>query len=518
MTDQPQLPGYDLLQQLGAGGAGQVWAVRRADGVRCAAKFVADAEGADAALRHEAALLQSLRHEHVVRLYEVVTIDDGAVALVMQLAEGGSLADSLRSRDHLTPGELVTVLCPVARAVHDLHSMGLIHGDLSPGNVLFTQEGKPLIADLGFAHLAGQDGSQVWGTESWAAPEVLAGEPLTPASDVYSLGAIAWSAVVGNPPEPAAFRPSLADVAPGLEPELHDLILACLSHTPHSRPTPEDFALRLWQVAPPDPAPVQGSPGRRTAGPLPADDPGSALTRRIRDDAQREAVGRHRAEVVGVIPVWRRASTLRTVGGAAFVGLLAGILMLTGNDPPATAGRGSTTATPASATAGRAAQSLRSAATPLDTTGRMHRPGNATSSAADSPVAVSPQQQLLRSPATVLQRLVDARARAWTSGRPGELSNSVAPGSTAYRADSADLSTARQRGVRYVGLSFRVHEAHLLTGSSSTPQVEATVDRSGYVAREGGRSTPVAAAPAQHVRIALLSTPAGWRIVSWTAA
>ncbi|MDQ2850915.1 MAG: protein kinase, partial [Actinomycetota bacterium] len=175
MDDQPTLRGYELLQLLGVGGAGQVWAVARADGVRFAAKFVtgsaADTDGTETALRHEAAVLQSLHHEHVIRLYEVVPTDGDAIALIMQLAEGGSLADSLRTRDHLTPGELVTVLCPIARAMHDLHSMGLVHGDLSPGNVLFTHRGKPLIADLGFSRLAGHDDEPTWVTEHWAAPE-----------------------------------------------------------------------------------------------------------------------------------------------------------------------------------------------------------------------------------------------------------------------------------------------------------------------------------------------------------
>lgn len=409
MTDLPLLPGFDLLQQLGAGGVGQVWAVRRADGVRFAAKFVTDAEGAGDALRHEAAVLRELRHEHVVRLYEVVHTDDETVALVMQLAEGGSLADSLRTRDHLTPGELVTVLCPVARALHDLHSMGLIHGDLSPGNLLFTHEGKPLIADLGFAHLAGHDcadGSSIWATESWSAPELLAGEALTPASDVYSLGAIAWCAVVGSPPGPAALRPDLADIAPGLSPELHDLILSCLSHTPQSRPTPEDFALTLWLVAPADPAPVQGSPGGRLTGAATTDDPGSALTRRIRDDAARENNGRHRAEVV-TIPLWRRRAILRTIGAASFVGLVAGTLMLAGNDYSARAGRGSAASGAVRTVAVHTSVKARSTAARPEAT----RSTTPTSAPAASGVTLSPQQQLRRTPGIVLQRLVDARAR-----------------------------------------------------------------------------------------------------------
>lgn len=513
MSDRPQLPGYDVLQQLGTGGAGRVWAVRRADAMRFAAKVVTDVQGADDALRHEAALLQAIRHEHVVRLYDVVRAGDDAVALVMQLAEGGSLADSLRTRDHLTPGELVTVLCPVARALHDLHSMGLIHGDLSPSNLLFTQEGKPLIADLGFAHLAGQEDSSLWGSESWSAPEVMAGEPPTPASDVYSLGAIAWSAVAGGPPEHAALRPDLADLAPSLSPELHDLIVASLSHLPQSRPTPEDFALTLWRVATPDPAPIQGSPGRRTADGVRTDDPAAALTRRIRDDAQRENCGRHRAAGDTPSPVWRRPAIVRTAGAATFVGLIAGGLMLIGNESPARAGRGPVTSVSNGAAPTRTAPASTAVRTGVPSTRRPRT--SAATAAAASQVALDRQQQLRRSPATVLQRLVDARAQTWTTGRTGELSTILVMGSSAYRADSADLGTAHSRGIRFVGLSFQVRDARLVTAAARTAQVEATMDRSAYVVTESGLATSVAARPALHTRMALTLTPAGWRIASW---
>ena len=158
------LPGYAVLGFLGCGATGAVWAVRGPDEVRLAAKVLP--AGTDQ-LDYELSVLQSLRHEHVVRLHDVavdVSAQPPATALIMDLAEGGSLADTLERREVLTPGELVTVLCPVARALHDLHGLGLVHGDLSPGNILLTGEGKPLIADLGMSRLAGHAGEEVLAT------------------------------------------------------------------------------------------------------------------------------------------------------------------------------------------------------------------------------------------------------------------------------------------------------------------------------------------------------------------
>ncbi|MBO1755290.1 serine/threonine-protein kinase [Allobranchiibius sp. CTAmp26] len=533
----PQVPGYDVLHRLGTGGSGRVWAVRRADGVRLAAKFVDLDDGE--VLQHEASLLRALRHEHVVRLYDLVVAQDGGPVLVMQLAEGGSLAESLRTRDHLTPGELVTVLCPVARALHDLHSMGLVHGDLSPGNILFTEEGKPLIADLGFSHVAGHDGVPLWVTESWAAPETLAGDRVTPASDAYSLGAIAWTALVGAAPEPAALRPDLADLAPHLSAELRDLVLSCLSHTPSARPTPEDFAVALWATAPAAPAPVQGSAGRRTAPEGAADDPGVQLTRRMREVAGREdgsregrsrtgvaargsepggarpweGIGRHSARDAPSA-WWRRPVVARTAGAAAFVGLVAGGLMLVGDGSSAGAGR----AAPTTAS-GRSSSAPPTGATPVPLAARSSQsaPGATPSTASHFP-ALSPQQRLARYPVGVLQLLVDARAHAWVTGKPADLRSAVRAGSAAYRSDTTDLGIARADGMCYSRLAFRVRSARTTSTRGGVTHLLAVIDRSAYGVSGPDGTRTVAASAGERTDVSLAWTPDGWRITAWTAA
>ena len=104
----------------------------------------------------EAGVLAGLDHPHVVRLHAATALADGTLALVLDLVDGGSYAAVVAARGHLHPGELVTALSPVSRAVAHLHALGVVHADLSPGNVLFTREGRPMVSDLGVARLFGE--------------------------------------------------------------------------------------------------------------------------------------------------------------------------------------------------------------------------------------------------------------------------------------------------------------------------------------------------------------------------
>ncbi|BDZ57682.1 protein kinase domain-containing protein [Barrientosiimonas endolithica] len=179
--EPPDLPGYRVGAHLGSGASGMVWAVTRAaDDARLAAKvLLAPVEEACS----ETAFLQRLEHEHVLRLHDTVLDTSGPVprlAMITDLAEGGSLGTAVAGRGHLTVGEVVTVLTPLARTLHDLHGQGLVHGDLSPANVLLDAHGKPLLADFGIARLAAGDDAQLWGTTGFVAPEVLAGSGPSP--------------------------------------------------------------------------------------------------------------------------------------------------------------------------------------------------------------------------------------------------------------------------------------------------------------------------------------------------
>ena len=107
-------------------------------------------------VRREIRILSVLDHEHLVKARDVVRLDGvagGRLGLIMDYAAGGSLGQLVAGRGSLGPGETVTVLTPIAQALAYLHGQGFTHGDVSPGNVLFTAHGKPLLADLGVARM-----------------------------------------------------------------------------------------------------------------------------------------------------------------------------------------------------------------------------------------------------------------------------------------------------------------------------------------------------------------------------
>lgn len=501
----PEVEGYETLDFLGEGATGQVWAVRNADGVRFAAKFVpADSDQFDV----EASLLTAIDHDHVVRVHDVISRADGTSVLVMDLAEGGSLADALVGRGHLSDGELVTVLSPIARALHDLHGMGLVHADLSPGNILFTVAGKPLIADFGVSRLAGHVGDQAWATEAWAAPEVLSGQSPTPQSDAYSIGAIAWACLTGAPPEPVALRPDLGEVAPWASDRVRDLVLACLSHTPEARPSVGEFATMLWECARAEPAPVKGSRGRRAAA-LPEPE----LTRRLRRE-RREASALEQLAAKATPPVRRGRPewlTNRVVAGLGAVGVIGavGAAMLPLGAPTASGVASMASAPPSSA---QPSSSRSSTSASSVSRAAPAAPASAKASPAAVPAA------LVAPTTSDLQRLLTARATAWARTDTATLAGYAATGSAAEQRDRASLATAVRDKANYHGLRFTVRSVQVRSDTPKAVTVRAKVDQSAYdVTTPAGREHR-AARPGQQVDIDLVATADGWRVKDWRAA
>ena len=228
----PQVPGLRLLQRLGAGGQGEVWlADDLAAGDRAAVKVGLRGRG-PARFEREVDLLRGLDHPHVVRLRRVVELPDGSQALVLEHAAGGSLSGLVRRRGPLTAGEACSVVVPLARTLGELHGRGLVHGDVTPANVLFSADGRVMMADLGSAERLGEAVPERWGSDGYLDPAAEA-RP-SPSEDVYSLGAVLRFALTGSPAsQPPASQPpdprqdallALADLCtapePGRRPDL----------------------------------------------------------------------------------------------------------------------------------------------------------------------------------------------------------------------------------------------------------------------------------------------------------
>src|SRR5918995_5523779 len=272
----PTVPGYTLEALLGRGGSGEVWrAAPRRGGAPVAVKVLVAGDPERQA--REAALLGELDHPHLVRLVEVVHQPrrggEARVALVLELLAGGSLAALLARRGRLRPGEVVTTIAPVAAALAHAHGHGVVHGDLSPGNIVFTAEGRPVLTDLGVARVLGEEAAREV-TPAYVDPTVARGGAPGPASDVFGVAAAAFHALTGIAPWNAAtpadilavaadgYLPDLAELAPDAPPELIAVVNRGLSADPHDRGSAAAFALHLRHACRPEPIrlPTLGTP------------------------------------------------------------------------------------------------------------------------------------------------------------------------------------------------------------------------------------------------------------------
>ncbi|MEV7606655.1 serine/threonine-protein kinase [Paenarthrobacter sp. NPDC089322] len=270
----PHAPGYELTRLLGQGATSMVWlATRNTDGHRVAVKCLGNApdSGSDSAgilsarqAAREGRILATLQHDHLVKVHDVVMLGaGGGFGVVMDYAAGGSLANLMGARGRLGIGETVTILTPVAQALAYLHSQGTVHGDISPGNVLFTAEGKPLVGDFGVALAVGgaHDGYSA-GTPGFVDPSAQGmsrSEVLQPQRDVYSVAALGWYCLTGMVPETAKLRPPLSLLVPGIPKGLAAALEAGLDPDIHVRPTARELAKAIYRSAPPQPVDLAGS-------------------------------------------------------------------------------------------------------------------------------------------------------------------------------------------------------------------------------------------------------------------
>jgi hypothetical protein len=514
----PRVPGFIARTLLGFGTHGEVWlADDLSSGGTVALKIgrraleepsLASGDPPNSPPDHETALLCRIDHPHIVRLQRVVPLPAGGLAMVLDLASGGSLASLVAARGRFDPGEVSTLLVPLADALDHLHQQGVVHGDIAPGNVLFTGEGRPQLGDLGAARLLGSRVGDAWATPGFTDPVLLRPDPdsLDPrATDLWGLAAVGWFALTGRPPEPAFEGSSITDRAPALS----ELLTQCLTAEPADRPSLQELADRAWQAAHPTPVrlvserdpelgdsglpplshrvtrevPVAsgfdsaylGSPGTDSAGagftsgdgPVPGAEPRDASglasawdqlgVARVRAERRfRGAVSRRQARVVALVAV---GTAVAAVGAAV------------------------TVRPQASAESGRGVRSHVSPSVPLSVgsvesgaTGTSHDGGSAPIGSGDAGVTAGLEAELTQA----LIAIGRSRAAAFKHGSAGFLAKADVTGSPAYTEDVRLVQRLRSQGYRLQGVRYQVSGVEILHRRGDLVDVRAMVTTSAH--------------------------------------
>ena len=344
---------YTVLSPLGKGGFGCVYrALQHPLGREVAIKLLhadlTDDQATVAQFLREGEIIVRLRNEHTITVHSFEQTSKGRLFLVMELGAGRSLGVLLHEEKRLTPARAASIAAQVCESLEEAHREGIVHRDLKPGNVLIEErEGSRdfvKVLDFGLAKDIGSDsadttttGGVVRGTPAYLAPEQVLGEKLTPAVDLYALGAMLFRMLAGrlvftaqgpmkqamaHANEPA---PDIRDLVPGLSERFASLVMSLLAKDPDDRP-PSAEAVRSSLLDLANEAQAAGAGARRGSASTDAPD--------AQDEVQHTEPLATVSSVVASVdapgdaesrtPSWRRRSF------AAVSALLVGVLLVVG--------------------------------------------------------------------------------------------------------------------------------------------------------------------------------------------
>jgi tetratricopeptide (TPR) repeat protein len=249
---------HEVIHEIARGGMGVVYQARephsgRIVALKCVLACQGDADHVVARFRREAETAARLDHPNIVPIYRVGETPEGVPYYTMKYAAAGSLLQARRPLlDH--PRHSAALMVKIARAVHYAHEQGVLHRDLKPGNILLDSHGEPLVTDFGLARCETVSSYLTrslasFGTPGYIAPEQADGPAtnLSPAADVYSLGAILFELLTGRTPfvgenafavmkQSAQERaPKVRTLAPRVDRDLEIICDRCLEREPADR-------------------------------------------------------------------------------------------------------------------------------------------------------------------------------------------------------------------------------------------------------------------------------------------
>ena len=307
---------YDLTRFIAGGAMGEVWEAHddRMDRI-VAVKVMRPEYARDPVaverFRTEARLAARLTHPGIVLVHDV---DDGSSGdeppwMVQEFVPGQPLSDLVATSDGLDPDRVAGLIAQAAAAVHAAHRAGVVHRDLTPGNLLVCQGDVVKITDFGIARAAGLPSltaaGHVLGAAAYLSPEQAHGQPASPASDIYTLGVVLYECLTGARPFTGAnaievARAHMHEQPPALPvsiPEpLRAITAAAIAKDPADRPrSAAELATQLFAVARNRPG---GPPPGELTRPLPmispsvrapAARPVPSISRPVRGPAARPA-------------------------------------------------------------------------------------------------------------------------------------------------------------------------------------------------------------------------------------
>lgn len=309
------VPGYRDLARIGHGGFSVVYrAVQESFERAVALKVLTVGPDEDARRRflREVRLAGRLSgHPHVVTVLDTGMTRSGRPYLAMDLYDGGSMRDRLRRRGPLSPAETAAVGAKIAQALAAAHSLGVLHRDVKPNNILISRFGEPALADFGVSCLLDSSSSasvmDVFSPQH-AAPELMTRGVLTASSDIYALGSTLYQLLAGQPPFGgdgrdvrsimwrAVSEPPPRPECPEL-PGLADAIVRAMAKEPRERfADAAEFARTLWALIP-EASPLLAMPGAAQAPSSAAADDLAAAT--LASDADLSPTGRTSVDHTG---------------------------------------------------------------------------------------------------------------------------------------------------------------------------------------------------------------------------
>jgi len=256
---------YQLGNRIAIGGMGEVWQatdliIERTVAIKILKDEYLGDPGFLERFRAEARHAALVNHEGIANVYDYGE-EDGSAFLVMELVPGEALS-ALIERDRSLPVDRVLdIVAQTAAALHAAHTAGLVHRDIKPGNLLITPDGRVKITDFGIARIADQvpltATGQVMGTVQYLSPEQASGKPASPATDIYSLGIVAYEALAGKRPFTGESQVAIAmaqineappELPPSIPEPVRNLVMSAIAKNPKDRPASAQHLARAAQL------------------------------------------------------------------------------------------------------------------------------------------------------------------------------------------------------------------------------------------------------------------------------